>query len=164
MTQRIPLLLLPGLLCNHLLWRHQIINLADIADIQVADLTQDNSIEAMALRTLASAPKRFAVAGLSMGGYVALEIMRQAPDRVAGLALLDTSARPDTPEQRRRRRELIDLAGRGPVQGGYSAPVATVDPSRSDAGQGVDHDSDGHGGGGWARGIRAPADRDHGAP
>lgn len=69
----------------------------------------------MAHAVLGAAPSagRFALAGLSMGGYVALEIMRVAPERVAGLALLDTSARSDTPEQTAARRELIELSRRG---------------------------------------------------
>lgn len=92
-------------------------SLADIADPMVADLTRDASIEAMARRALVAAPPRFAVAGLSMGGYVAQEIMRQAPDRVMRLALLDTSARADSPEQRRRRRDLIALSQRGQFHG-----------------------------------------------
>lgn len=92
-----PLVLLPGLLCDQALWRYQINALADIAAPMVADLTLDNSIEAMARRTLAAAPRRFSLAGLSMGGYVALEIMRQAPERVKKLALIDTSARLDSP-------------------------------------------------------------------
>lgn len=58
------------------------------------------------------AHRKFALAGLSMGGYVALEIVRQAPERVAKLALLDTNARADTDEQRRRRRGLMALADR----------------------------------------------------
>jgi pimeloyl-ACP methyl ester carboxylesterase len=89
------LALLPGALCDAALWRHQIAGLADIADVRVGDLTRDDSIGAMAARALASLPPRFALAGLSLGGYVALEIMRRAPDRVTRLALLDTSARPE---------------------------------------------------------------------
>ncbi len=67
----------------------------------------------MARAVLDAAPERFALAGLSMGGYVALEIMRVAPARVTRLALLDTSARPDTPEQTEARRELIELSQKG---------------------------------------------------
>jgi pimeloyl-ACP methyl ester carboxylesterase len=89
------LALLPGALCDAALWRHQIAGLADIADVRVGDLSRDDSIGAMAARALASLPPRFALAGLSLGGYVALEIMRRAPDRVTRLALLDTSARPE---------------------------------------------------------------------
>ena len=70
----------------------------------VADHTRDDSGSAIAARILRDAPPRFALAGLSMGGYIALEIVRQAPERVARLALLDTNARPDTPEQSERRR------------------------------------------------------------
>jgi len=89
------LILLPGALCDAALFRHQIAGLSDIADVKVGDLTRDDSIAAMARRVLAAAPPRFALAGLSLGGYVALEIIRQAPDRVSRLALLDTSAEPE---------------------------------------------------------------------
>lgn len=111
------LVLIPGLLCNRELWAHQIAHLAHLATISVADVTQDDSIAAMAARLLARAPARFALAGLSMGGYVAQEVVRQAPDRVARLALFDTSARPDTDDQRDRRRGLIDLSRRGQFKG-----------------------------------------------
>jgi pimeloyl-ACP methyl ester carboxylesterase len=101
------LLLLPGLLCDAALWQAQVAGLGGAARCQVADVTQDDSLAAMAARALAAAPPRFALAGLSMGGYLAFEILRQAPERVTRLALLDTSARPDTPEQARRRRGLL---------------------------------------------------------
>jgi pimeloyl-ACP methyl ester carboxylesterase len=90
-----PVLFLPGLLCDATLWRAQVDDLADIAAPFVADLTLDDSVSAMAARTLAAAPPRFALAALSMGGYVAFEIMRQAPERVMRLALIATSAAPD---------------------------------------------------------------------
>src|SRR2546430_15547357 len=67
----------------------------------------------IARRILADAPPRFALAGLSMGGYVAFEILRQAPARVVKLALLDTTARPDTPEQSAARRAQMALAAAG---------------------------------------------------
>jgi pimeloyl-ACP methyl ester carboxylesterase len=111
------LLLLPGLLCDARLWRDQVEGLAGLATCQVADLTQDADLGAMALRALAAAPPRFALAGLSMGGYAALEIMRRAPERVTHLALLDTSARPDTEEQARRRRGLMALTRSGQFKG-----------------------------------------------
>ncbi len=110
-----PLLLLPGLLCDDALWAHQLRHLG--GDITVADLTLDDSLGAMAARVLAAAPPVFDLAGLSMGGYLAFEILRRAPARVARLCLLDTSARPDTEEQTARRRGLIDLAGRGQFKG-----------------------------------------------
>jgi pimeloyl-ACP methyl ester carboxylesterase len=114
---RVPLILLPGLLCDEALWAHQTRYLADVADITVADLTGRDSVAALAADVLATAPQRFAVAGLSMGGYVALEIVRQAPERVVKLALLDTNARADTDKQRRRRRGLMALADRGEFRG-----------------------------------------------
>ena len=117
MPRKTPLVLLPGLLCDAALWRHQIETLADIADTIVPDLTIEDQVGAAVQRVLASAPEEFAVAGLSMGGYIALEIMRQAPDRVIRLALLDTSARPDTQEKIKFRQELIDLARIGQFKG-----------------------------------------------
>lgn len=117
MTQKTPLILLPGLLTDGALWRHQTETLSDIADIKVSDLTQDDQLGPMARRVLAAAPETFALAGLSMGGYLAFEIMRQAPDRVRRLALLDTSPLPDSAEQTTRRRSLIDLARTGDFKG-----------------------------------------------
>jgi pimeloyl-ACP methyl ester carboxylesterase len=115
--QEKPLLLLPGLLCDRRLYAPQIAALSDIAEISVPDLTRDESFSSMARRILADAPPSFAVAGLSMGGYVAQEIMRQAPERVSRLALLDTSARGDTPEQAQRRRDFIALSQKGQFHG-----------------------------------------------
>lgn len=106
-----PLLLLPGLLNDARLWQGQMAGLAGLAQVSVADLTGADSIAGLAASVLAKAPaERFALAGLSMGGYVAFEIMRQAPQRVAALGLLDTSARSDTPEATAARRNLMQLA------------------------------------------------------
>ncbi|MDR3451103.1 MAG: alpha/beta fold hydrolase [Alphaproteobacteria bacterium] len=112
-----PLLLLPGLLCNAELWQNQINALKSIVDCRVADTTRHDSIAAIAEDVLRDAPPRFALAGLSMGGYVAMEIMRRAPERVTKLALLDTSARADTPEQKERRRLLLAMASHGQFKG-----------------------------------------------
>ena len=112
-----PLLLLPGLLCDARLWRDQVADLSAIADPFVADLTLDESFEAMAQRALARMPERFALAALSMGGYVAFAILRLAPERVTRLALFDTSARPDSEFQARRRRGLMALARGGHFRG-----------------------------------------------
>lgn len=117
MTRKPSLLLLPGLLCDARLWRDQSAALAPLATPVVADLTLDDRIEAMATRALAAVEGPFALAGLSMGGYVALEIMRQAPERVTRLALLDTGARADTDEQKRRRRGLLSLSRSGQFRG-----------------------------------------------
>ena len=117
MAPKTPLVLLPGLLCDAALWHGQIAGLADVAESSVADLTRDDSLMAMARRVLQAAPPQFALAGLSMGGYCAFEVMRQAPERVLRLALLDTGARADTPEQMSRRRGLIELAEKGEFKG-----------------------------------------------
>jgi len=117
MNNKTPLVLLPGLLLDQALWAHQAETLTDLAEISVADLTLDDSIEAMAARVLATAPRRFSLAGLSMGGYVAQEIMRQAPERIERLALIDTSADADTDEQRERRLGFIEQVNRGAFKG-----------------------------------------------
>ncbi len=103
------LLLMPGLLCDARLWRDQVAALSSRVRPVVADLTRDDSLDAMARRALDSVPGRFAVCGLSMGGYAALALMRLAGPRVTRLCLMDTSARPDTPAQTRRRRGLMAL-------------------------------------------------------
>lgn len=113
----IPLVLLSGLLCDGALWRYQIAHLEGTAACHVADTARQDSIAAIARDVLANAPPQFALAGLSMGGYVAFEIMRQAPERVLKLCLLDTSARPDTDEQREKRRLLLVMAERGQFKG-----------------------------------------------
>jgi pimeloyl-ACP methyl ester carboxylesterase len=108
-----PLILIPGLLCDRAVWQAQLDGLAGVADARVADVTRDDSMAATAARALAECPfERFALAGFSMGGYVAFELLRQAPGRITRLALLDTSARPDTPERSKQRREFMALAQR----------------------------------------------------
>ncbi|MEZ5909037.1 MAG: alpha/beta fold hydrolase [Hyphomicrobiaceae bacterium] len=104
------LVLVPGLLCTAELFAPQIAALGDVARITVADHGVEDDMEAIAADVLAAAPMEFALAGLSMGGYIAFEILRQAPGRVTRLALIDTSARGDRPEQTAQRRELITLA------------------------------------------------------
>lgn len=111
------LLFLPGLVCDSRLWRDQIVALGDIAHATVADLTRDSSVDDMARRALATMPDRFALCGLSMGGYVAMALLRLAPQRVTRLCLMDTSARPDGPEQARRRRGLMALTRAGRFRG-----------------------------------------------
>lgn len=113
MADRIPLVLGPGLMNTPRLWQHQVEHLSDIADITIVDTKQDISLADMAKRMLDSAPPTFAYAGLSMGGYMAFEMMRQAPERVLKLALLDTAAYNDTPERSQIRRDMILLAEKG---------------------------------------------------
>jgi len=114
---RTPLVLLPGLLEDAAVWGPQIEALADVVAPIVADLTRHDSIAAMAESVLATAPDRFALAGHSMGGYVALAIMRLAPRRVMRLALVDTAARADTPEQTERRQALLEMTKIGKFKG-----------------------------------------------
>lgn len=104
------LVLVPGLTCTAALWAAQISALGPLASVSVADHTSDATMAGIARNILAKAPPRFALAGLSMGGYIAFEIMRQAPERVTRLALLDTSANPFDPSQAPAREALIGLA------------------------------------------------------
>ena len=113
MMKKQPLILLPGLLCDDELWKHQRDNLAHSADITVADLSPYDSMAMMAQSVLATAPPVFSLAGLSMGGFVAFEIVRMCPERVATLILLGTSARPDTKEQTLRRKQLSEMGMMG---------------------------------------------------
>jgi pimeloyl-ACP methyl ester carboxylesterase len=95
---KIPLLLLPGTLCDERLWAHQVEHLADVAEPVVVDVGSEPSLGALAERILAEAPPCFALAGLSFGGILALELYRRAPHRISHLALLDTNARADSEE------------------------------------------------------------------
>jgi len=107
------ILFLPGLLEDADAFEQVISGLAEVATCVVADLTRADTIADLARDALRQAPaERFLLAGHSMGGYVALEIMRQAPGRVAKLALLNTHARPDTAESTANRRRLMALADR----------------------------------------------------
>jgi pimeloyl-ACP methyl ester carboxylesterase len=108
MPDNTPIVLVPGLNCSPRLYAPQIPALWRLGPVTVATHTRDETMPAIAGRILADAPPYFALAGLSMGGYIALEIVRQAADRVERLALLDTGARADTPEATTKR--LIDMA------------------------------------------------------
>jgi len=112
-TTFLPLILVPGLLCSARLFASQIAALWPFGQIAVADHRRDAEMSAIAARILADAPPRFAIAGLSMGGYIAFAMLRQAPQRIARLALLDTSARPDTAEQSAGREKFITMAQAG---------------------------------------------------
>ena len=90
----IPLLLLPGIVCDRAVWDSVLPALSRFADCQICETGPDRTLVAMAERVLASAPPSFALAGHSMGGRVAVEIVRRAPGRVRRLALLDTGWRP----------------------------------------------------------------------
>lgn len=109
----LPIVLVPGLLASPRLYAEQLPELWRMGPVTVANHTRDDSMSGIARRILASAPARFALAGLSMGGYVCFELLRQAPERVARLVLLDTSALPDTTEQSEQRRSQIAMARGG---------------------------------------------------
>ncbi|MGO4711495.1 alpha/beta fold hydrolase [Bradyrhizobium sp. 2TAF24] len=113
MTDRLPLVLVPGLASSSRIYAAVMPVLWQAGPVMVASHVRDDSIGAIAARILREAPARFALAGHSMGGYIAFEIMRQAPERVAKLALLNTSARPDTPEATARRHQQMQLARDG---------------------------------------------------
>src|SRR5215472_17457905 len=103
MAEVVPVVLIPGLNCSARLYAEQVPALWRFGPVQIADHTRDDSMAAIASRILGTAPPRFVLIGPSMGGYIAFEIARQASDRVVRLALLDTNAHADTPEQTERR-------------------------------------------------------------
>jgi pimeloyl-ACP methyl ester carboxylesterase len=98
------LVLVPGLGSDGAVWRRTIAALGDDYRCRVGDTLSDDTLPGMARRILDQAPGRFALAGVSMGGMVALEMMKAAPERVTQLALVDTNARPDTSRQKIYRR------------------------------------------------------------
>jgi pimeloyl-ACP methyl ester carboxylesterase len=109
----LPVLLVPGLNLTAALWADQVAVLGAGRAVMVADHTRSDTIAGLARDVLADAPPRFALAGLSMGGYVAMEILRVAPERVERLCLLDTRADADAPEQSDVRRQLIEITENG---------------------------------------------------
>ena len=105
-----PILLVPGLLCSEEIFAPQLPVLWPRGPVTIASTLAGETMAEIAARILESAPPRFALAGVSMGGYLAFEILRQASERVEKLALICTSARPDTPEQSAARRKMLDQA------------------------------------------------------
>ena len=109
----IPLVLLPGMMCDARLFGPQIAALSGTATIHLAPITARDSVQTLARDVLADAPPRFALAGLSMGGIVAMEILRQAPDRVAKIALLDTNPLAERDEVKSRRVPQLEAVANG---------------------------------------------------
>lgn len=101
------LVLVPGLMNDADLWSDQIAKLGDLARSVVADITRGETLAVLAEHVLARADERFALVGFSLGGVVALEIMRRAPERVSHLALLDTTMLPDDPDRATKRERLV---------------------------------------------------------
>jgi pimeloyl-ACP methyl ester carboxylesterase len=113
MAAPLPLVLVPGLGCSARLYSPQIEALWRFGPVTVADHTRDETMEAIAKRILANAPPRFALAGLSMGGFISFAILRLAPERVDRVAVLDTNARADVPERAAEREKFIAMAQAG---------------------------------------------------
>ncbi len=113
MSARKVLVLIPGSLNDARVWDAQAAGLAAHAEIRIADITSQESTVAMAGAVLAGAPQRFALAGFSLGGYVALEVLRVAAHRLTGLALISSSARPENPDAVPGREKMIALAQKG---------------------------------------------------
>ena len=109
---KIPLVLVSGLASDESVWKHQAAHLGDVASIQVVCPSGDTT-EKMVGEILEGAPPMFALAGHSMGGWLCLELMRKAPERVSQLCLLNVSAREDSDEKRGRRVRMIERAERG---------------------------------------------------
>ncbi|HEX5507975.1 MAG TPA: alpha/beta fold hydrolase [Pseudolabrys sp.] len=113
MAQSIPIVLIPGLTCTARLYAPQLPALWPFGPVTIADHRRHASMEKIAARILTDAPPTFALAGLSMGGYIAFAMLRLAPERIMRLALLDTSARADTAEQTAARKSQIAMAKEG---------------------------------------------------
>ncbi len=111
-----PVVLLPALLCNAGLFIHQIKALESEADFFVPDLGLDTTVSATARRILNQIKGDFVLGGISMGGYVAFEILRQAPERVKGLILMDTNAHADPEPARQKRAEMVETARTGGIE------------------------------------------------
>ena len=131
MDDTMPILLVPGLVSSPRIFSPVMPALWRLGPVTVANHIRDDNMGAIARRILAEAPPRFALAGHSMGGYIAFEIMRQAPERVAKLALINSQARPDTAEATTRRQSMIARA----ASGGYRSVLdelfhGFVHPSR----------------------------------
>ncbi len=108
-----PLLLLPGMMCDARLFQPQIAAFSGARAVMCAPIGGYDSVEALAAEVLQNAPARFGLAGLSMGGIVAMEVLRQAPDRVAGLALLDTNPLAEKPEVKAGRAPQMEAVRKG---------------------------------------------------
>lgn len=111
------LLLLPGMMCDHRLFATQCRDLSNTAEVRVGDIAGETSIDGIAANVLREAPwPTFSLAGLSMGGIVAMEVLRQAPERVERLALLDTNHRAELPERQALRQPQIERALQGALR------------------------------------------------
>ena len=111
-----PLVLLPGMMCDERLFASQINELSKRREVHFAKITDYETISELASDVLNNAPPVFALAGLSMGGIVAMEIVSQAPERVERLALLDTNPLAELPDVLKRRGPQIDAIKNGQLK------------------------------------------------
>ena len=111
-----PLVLLPGMMCDERLFASQINELSKRREVHFAKITDHETISELASDVLNNAPPVFALAGLSMGGIVAMEIVSQAPERVERLALLDTNPLAELPDVLKRRGPQIDAIKNGQLK------------------------------------------------
>ncbi|MCV3737649.1 alpha/beta hydrolase [Rhizobium sp. TRM96647] len=119
------MLLIPGFMLDADLWRDVEPALAEFGPVRHADLSQDGAVDDMARRALAEAPEKFALTGFSMGGYVARQIARQAPERVTALILIATSARGDSDVQVQRKAAIAAQDGTAVFKGLSTSAVAS---------------------------------------
>jgi len=127
------ILLIPGFMLDVDMWRDVLPALAPFGDVHHADLSQDSTIQDMAHRALLSAPPVFVAVGFSLGGYVAREILRQAPHRVIGMVLIATSARGDNDVQSRRKAAIALQSGTTPFRKlSGSAVASSLHPANAD--------------------------------
>ena len=128
-----PILFVPGLLCTAEAFAAQARALWPFGSVTFANTLEGDTMMQIAAAILRDAPPRFALCGISMGGYLCFEILRQAPERVLKLALLDTSARPDRPEQTEQRRALVARARSGDFEALIAEVLtAILHPARRD--------------------------------
>jgi len=127
----LPIVFIPGLMTTGRIYRHQAEHLGQRHPVLFANHWSASTMSEIAQQILAAAPARFALVGISMGGYAAFEILRQAGGRVARLALLSTSARPDTAERSAGRRQQVEaVRQRGVRRGALALWPNLVHPAR----------------------------------
>lgn len=117
----LPIVFIPGLMCTGRIYQHQAETLGQTRPVVLANHWSHDTMAGIAKSILDVAPDKFALAGTSMGGYAALEIMRQAPQRVAKLILMSTSAKPDAPERSADRRKQVEGARQYGLRAGTKA-------------------------------------------
>lgn len=137
MTQPISMVLVPGFMLDSDLWAEFEAGLSDVGEprfaVHHADLSQDATIEAMAARLLADAPRHFVLIGFSLGGYVARQAARMAPERVLALLLVATSSEGDSEIQRQRKEAIARSFDPSRFAGlSRSAVLSSVAPARRD--------------------------------